>query len=183
MSSVFVQPIAGVSANRESEIEAVYPAIAGGVLGQIIGLIMGGISTAFPSKRGVLGVPLVVLRLVLFLTVGSVLAPFALLAYAITKLFGHYYVVTNRSVQRRAMIGGAMSQQITLAEISDIEIATSPAYEFHRVGDLNLLNAQGGLLMTISAIPYPQRLKQILIDAREARLLSDASLAKIEARK
>ena len=183
MSSAFAQPIAGVSANREAEIEAVYPSVAAGVLGWAIGVVLGGISDAIPTQRGILGVPIVAVRLLLLLIVGSLAAPFALLAYILSKLFGHYYIVTNRSIQRKGMIGGALHRQVALAEIASIEIATGSGYRFHRVGDLNLLNSQGAVLMTVQAIPYPQRLKQIILDAREARILSDASLSRIDARK
>ena len=173
MSSAVIQPIAGVSANKEMEIEAVYPSVASGLLGSIIGGLMGGVAAILPITP---------FRQIGLLIVGSFLAPFALLAYAINKLFGSYYVVTNRSVQCRKIIGGAMTKQVNLAEIDEIEIETGISGKFHRVGDLNLLNAQGGLLMTIGAIPYPERLRQILFDARQARLLSDASFAQIESR-
>ncbi|QDT35506.1 hypothetical protein [Thalassoglobus polymorphus] len=174
MATATVQPIAGVSANREADIEAIYPSIAGSALGGLIGSIMDGVA----------GVPFLPLRLVISILVGALLLPLALLAYILTKLFGSYYVLTNRSIQQRNIIGNALSQQIALTDFEEIEIASSGSggYKFHRTGDLNLQNAKGTTLMTLTAISYPERLSQIIFDAREARIQSDESLSIIQNR-
>ncbi|WP_417849537.1 hypothetical protein [Thalassoglobus sp.] len=172
MATATVQPIAGVSANREADIEAIYPSVAGSALGGLIGSIMDGVA----------GVPFLPLRLVISILVGALLLPLGLLAYILTKLFGSYYVLTNRSIQQRSIIGNALSQQIALTDFEEIEITSSGGYKFHRTGDLNLQNAKGTTLMTLTAISYPERLSQIIFDAREARMQADASLAIIQNR-
>lgn len=173
MATAIAQPIAGVSSSRETEIEAIYPSIAVGVLGGVIGSIM----------EPVASIPVLVLRLPLYVIVGAAMAPLALLGYFLSKAAGSCYVLTNRSVQQRTILGGAMTQQTALNEIHSIEIDTHQSgYQFHNVGDLHLQNAQGTTLMTLKAIPNPERLSQILIDAREARMRSDQSLATIQAR-
>lgn len=182
MSTAVIQPIAGVSANRETEIEAVYPSIAGGIIGSLIGSLMG-IIAAFPAGKGLLKPIFLAIKLALYISLGAALLPLGLLGYILHKLFGKYYSLTNRSIQERGIIGSAMTQQLSLPEIQDIEITKAAGYEFYNAGDLNLLNAQGSTLMTLKAIPNPSRLCQILFDARDARMQSDASLAQIEARK
>ncbi len=181
MATAIAQPIAGVSANRESEIEVIYPAIAGGFLGGIIGNVMG-IAAGVPSGKGIAGTVLLAVQLTLYVALGAACIPLVLLAYVFNKVLGYSYVLTNRSVLQRSFLGGSLHSQVALGEISDIEITTESGYEFHRVGDLNLQNAQGTTLMTITAIPYPERLCQIIFDAREARVQSDESLATIQAR-
>lgn len=181
MATAVVQPIAGVSANRETEIEAIYPSIAGGVLGGLIGSIMGVVGS-FPAGIGPLKPVFLGVKLILSVAVGAALLPLSLLAYALHKLTGSYYSLTNRSIQERSIIGGAMSKQVALSDIQNIEIESFGGYEFYNVGDVVLQNAQGASLMTIKAVPYPERVSQIVIDAREARLRSDASLELIQAR-
>jgi hypothetical protein len=180
MATAIAQPIAGVSANRETEIEVIYPSVAGGFLGGIIGNVMG-IAAAIPSGKGIAGTVLLAARLTLYVALGAVCVPLVLLAYPM-KAFGYSYVVTNRSVQQRSFLGGSMSNQVALGDIVDIEITTESGYEFHRVRDLNLQNSQGATLMTIAAIPYPERLCQVIFDAREARVQSDDAFAAIQAR-
>lgn len=172
MTTAAIQPIAGVSAGKENDIEAIYPSIAGGALGGLIGSIMGAIAS----------VPLLPLRLLVYIAVGAVCLPYAILAYALSKVTGSYYLLTNRSVQKRTILGGAMTQQVALSEIEEIVISTRSAYAFYHAGDVELQNASGNTLMVLEAVTYPDRVAQVIVDAREARRRSDASLAAIQAR-
>lgn len=172
MASAMAQPIAGVSTNRETEIEAVYPSVAGSGLGALMGSILGPLAQI---RTTVIRVPLMV-------AFGGLLMPLAIVAYAATKILGNHYIVTNRSVQRRAILGGAMFGQVALADIHDVYISAGASYAFYRVGDLHLVDAQGNDLLVLAAVPYPDRLRQVILDAREARRLSDASLAHIQGR-
>jgi len=167
------QAIAGVSSSSEAEIEAVYPSIAANALGQVIGVIMGGVSAALP---------ILILRLPAMIIVGAVMIPLGLLAYACQKLFGTCYVVTNRGIHQRKVFGYAIVDSVTLTDIDNIDIVTQGGYEFHRVGDVVLQNASGAAIMTIAAIQYPERLRQIILDARAARMANDESLAHIRGR-
>lgn len=172
MPAATAQAIAGVSPSRESEIEAVYPSVAATFLGQIVGVILGAVNA----------IPIHVVRMLGMLVVGAALAPIGLLAYTLMKLFGRYYLITNRSIQARNMIGGRLLQQVSLSEVADAEIAGGTGYAFHRVGDVILYSAQGDRLMTIAAIPYPDRLRHVILDARNARIRSDESLNVIRGR-
>jgi hypothetical protein len=173
MPVLTAQPIAGVPAGRETEIEVVYPSVASSSLGQFVGVVMGMAA----------GVPTTFLRVLASLVLGTIMLPLGLLAYALQKLLGTCYVLTNRSIYSRSIIWGGKGPQVALGDIAHIEITGGSGYEFHRVGDLQLESAQGNLLMTIPAIPYPARLKQVILDARAARVESDESLARIASRK
>ena len=172
MTAVLSQPIAGVSANRETDIEAVYPSVASNAVGRMVGGVMGAVQSA---------IPVTVVRIIALILVGSVMAPFALLAYA-WRLCGTCFVITNRSVQERRIIGQNQVRQVALSDIDNAEITIQGGYDFHRVGDVNLLNAKGNVLLSIPAISFPERLRQIILDAREARVQSDETLERIQAR-
>jgi hypothetical protein len=173
MPVLTAQPIAGVPAGREIEIEVVYPSVASSPLGRFVGVVMGLAS----------GVPTTLLRVVFSVLLGLLMLPLGLLAYALQKLMGNCYVLTNRSIYSRSIIWGGMGPRIPLADIAQIQIVGGSGYEFHRVGDLHLENAQGTVLLQIPAIQYPFRLKQVILDARAARIESDESLARIQSRR
>ncbi|WP_437203111.1 hypothetical protein [Planctomicrobium sp. SH664] len=173
MSVITAQPIAGVSAGRETEIESIYPSVAGGFLGRLIGVLMGAAGSILPFTP---------FRQLLQLLMGTLLAPLGALAYLLTKLLGDYYVLSNRTVTRKKMIGGKVIKQVPLSDVAHISIATPPGSAFHRTGDVQLEDAAGNLLLVISAIQFPQRLRQVILDARDARIRNDESLATIRAR-
>lgn len=172
MPALAPPPIAGVSANKEATLETVYPSVAATFLGKLIGSFL-----SIPA-----GIPFTPLRLALFLVFGGIVIPFALLAYAIVKVTGTCFEVTNRSVCERNVIGWQKRREVPLTDIAEFQIATQEGYDFHRVGDVLLNNAQGNTLMTVPAIAYPQRFVHVLQEAREARLRSDETLKHINAR-
>lgn len=174
MSVALAQPIAGVSASREAEIEVIYPSVATGASGQLIGVLMGAANS----------VPTTPLRLLAAVLVGIPLSVVGVLAYGMNKVFGNCYVLTNRNVSIRTILSGRTIKSVPLAEISRIEISTSgTGYTFHRVGDVQLENAQGQTILNLAGVSYPQRVKQIILDAQAARMLNDESLAQIQRRK
>lgn len=164
------QAIAGVSAGADSELESVYPSIAATSLGRLIGVIC----DAIPLRIG--GVKLSTLLFAL------PLAPLAVLPYGWLKLFGQRYLVTNRSVKVVSTLGVRLFRQIPLAEIDNIAIHVGAGQAFFHAGDVILLKANGDRLATLEGVARPARLRQIILDAREARGQNDASLAIIRAR-
>jgi hypothetical protein len=164
------QAIAGVSAGAASELESVYPSIAATSLGRLIGIICDSI----PLRIG--GVKLSAL---LF---GLPLAPVALLPYFFMKLFGQRYIVTNRTVRIASTLGVRLFREIPLGEIDNIAVDEQAGQAFFHAGDLVLLNAGGGAIARLDGVPRPYRLRQIILDAREARRQNDASLATITSR-
>ena len=164
------QPISGVSAGRETVIEDVYPSIAASGLGRFLGQLMDSIPGSINGIR---------LSQVLF---APLVAPLALAGYAKFKVSGPVYLLTNRSVQVRSALGRNLMQSAPLAEVDDIEIRIAPGQSFYQAGDLVLLNSRGDVLLTLAGIPRPERFRQIILDAREARVRSDRSLEVIRSR-
>jgi hypothetical protein len=164
------QAIAGVSAGVESELESVYPSIAATSLGRLIGVICDSI----PLR--IAGVKLSALLFAL------PLAPLALLPYFFMKLFGQRYLVTNRAVRIASTLGVRLFREIPLGEIDNIAVDVQAGQAFYHAGDLVLLNAGGGVIATLGGVTRPYRLRQIILDAREARRHSDTSLATINLR-
>ena len=164
------QPIAGVSAGRETVIEEVFPSIAASGFGKFLGQLM----DSFPlSINGVR------LSHVLF---APIVAPLGLIGYLKFKVTDPVYVVTNQSVQKRAALGQRLIQSVPLTEIDTIEIHEAPGQQFFQAGDLFLLNERGDTLLQLAGIPRPKRFRQVILETREARISSDRSLELIQSR-
>jgi len=162
--------IVGVHASTESEIRSKYPSIASTALGRVLG----GIYESIPVR--IWGVKLSNLLFVL------PTAPIGVLLYVVTKLFGERYVLTNRSIQRWAVVGLKQFQSVKLTDITEIEYAQLPGQEYFHAGDLILRNTKGDKLMTISGIKDAEVFRQIIEKARDARIGAELSLEVIEAR-
>lgn len=164
------QPISGVSAGRETVIEDVYPSIAASGLGRFLGQLMDSIPLSINGIK---------LSHVLF---APVVAPLALMGYLQFKVTGPVNILTNRSIQKRSSLSRHLQQTLPLAEIEDIAIFVAAGQPFYHAGDLQLLNAKGDVVMTLEGIPRPERFRQVILDARDARVLSDRSLEAIRSR-
>lgn len=165
-----VQAISGVSAGREATIETVYPSIAKSGLGRMIGRLCDSIDARVNGVK------------VSALLFGLPLAPLGLLVYAKFKAFDPKYVVTNRNVQIRAAIGDRMLGQVELGKIENIAITVLPGQEFFHAGDLDLISDREEILLSLPGVPRPERFRQVILDARDARIRSDQALGVIEAR-
>lgn len=170
MAATLAQPIAGVSASRETLIETVYPSVAANGLGRILGVLMDCIPLS------ILGVKL---SHVIF---APIAAPIGAALYLLQKAFGNRYELTNRSVIVRTSLGGQMVKQVPLTDIESIEIEVHGGYSFHNAGDVVLYNGRGDKLLVVPGITWPRRFRQIVLDARHARTESDSSLKQIESR-
>lgn len=170
MSSV--QAIAGVSIDRESEIDTVYPSIAASTLGKVIGQIMD-----VPAPLGN-----TVLRLAALCLLGLITSPFAVIAYFVGKLTGNCYVITNRRVHPRSILGKKSGTGPTIQQIADVQITEKPGYRFYRVGDVSLRDPSGKTLLVIPATPHPERLRHMIRELCFSQEQSGSALAQIEAR-
>lgn len=163
--------ISGVSASSEAEIMTIYPSVASMGLARILG----GLYEILPLK--IFGVKLSYLLFVL------PTAPFAILMYGWLKVFGPRFTLTNRSLQKWKSLGSHKISQVALTDITGIEVRQLAGQKFYKAGDLVLTGGKGGdELMTISGVPYPHIFKQTIIEARDARQMTAASLATIKAR-
>ncbi len=164
------QAISGVSAGRESVMETVYPSISASGLGRMIGSICDSIPVRIAGIK------------VSCLLFGLPLAPLALAGYAVFKLFGDRYVISNRTVKVISALGETLKGQANIADIDNVAINVKSGQSFFKAGDLILLKANGDEILTLPAVVRPERFRQVILETREARLLSDSSLATIDAR-
>jgi hypothetical protein len=165
-----VQAIAGLNPGAETVLVTVYPSIAATAPGRLLGRLYDSI----PLKLG--GIKLSHLLFTL------PTAPLAVALYALLKLFGRQYVLTNRSVQLRLALSGRRTAQFALAEIAEIEIEQLPGQAFYYAADLVLLRADGEELMRFEGVPRAEVIRQLILEARDARMKTEASMAAIEAR-
>jgi len=164
------QPISGVSAGAEAHVDTVYPSITATGPGRIVGQVMDSIPTRINGIK---------LSQILF---GLPLAPLGLTVYALQKIFGHKYVLTNRSLQIYKALGVQLDRQIALADIDNIAIVVRPGQAAFASGDLEVLNDRGEPILVLEGVPRPERFRQEILECRDARRLSDASLKTIQAR-
>ncbi|REJ89649.1 MAG: hypothetical protein DWQ34_19205 [Planctomycetota bacterium] len=164
------QAIAGVSAGKEAIIETVYPSIAKSGLGRMIGSLCDSIDAKVNGVK---------ISALLF---GLPLAPLGVLGYFKFKIFDPKYVLTNRSVQVRAAIGNRLLQRVDLVDIDNIAVTVQSGQAFYHAGDLDLINDREEVLLTLPGVPRPKRFRQVILDARDARVRSDRALGTIEAR-
>ena len=162
--------IIGVSASGETEIRSKYPSIASFGLGRFLGSIY----DAFPLR--IWGIKLSNLLFVL------PTAPLGVLLYTLNKLTGERYVLTNRSVQRWAVIGLRQFQSVALTDVKEIEYVQLAGQEYFHAGDLLLKNAKGDTILRVQGVKDADIFRQIIEKARDARIGAEESLATIEAR-
>lgn len=162
--------IIGVSANGETEIRSKYPSIASMALGRFLGSIY----ESIPIR--IWGIKLSNLLFVL------PTAPLGVLLYVLNKILGERYVLTNRSVQRWAVIGLRQFQSVTLTDVAEIEYVQEPGQEYYHAGNLILKNAKGDPVMKVNGVKDADVFRQVIEKARDARIGAETSLAAIEAR-
>ena len=172
-STAIAPPIAGVAPQGETQVEYVFPGVACNGLGRLIGTAMGAAGSSGPAPLNIL--PLLI--------VGGILWPLGLVLYAWVKIFGSKYVVTNRSVQQFPVLGSALQKRVNHSDVANVRVAVQDGYEFHRVGDVQLLGANGDVLFSIPAVQYPDRLARLILELRDAQSYAAASLKQIQARK
>lgn len=165
-----VQPITGVSYNTEDLILSVYPSISRVALGRVLGRLC----DCIPVR--ILG--LKISHLLFCLPV----APLALLGYLATKVVGVRYELTTRSMQIWTALRVRKLAQIDLTEIDEVAVEQRPGQAFYRAGDLVLLAADGARLAVLEAVPHPNSFRRNILEARDARRETEASLAVIRAR-
>jgi len=170
ITAVRPQAISGVSAGQETMIESVFPSIAASGLGQLIGRICDSI----PLKIN--GIKLS------YLLFAPLLAPLGAIGYLKFKVFDPQYVLTNRSLQVQSAQGDRLISQVSLSDIDNIAIDVLPGQEFFKAGNLELLNGRGDVILTLPGVPRPERFRQVVLEARDARSQNDAALKTIMAR-
>jgi len=170
MSSRKLQAISGVSAGIENTIMGQYPSIAATGLGRLIGNIADSIPVPILGPK---------LSNLIF---GLPLAPIGALEYLRTKAMGERYVLTNRSLERWAMLGSRLIQETPLPGIADIQLEVLPGQQFYKAADLVALDGDGNELMRLQGVKHADVFRRIILEARDARAQTEASLSVIRAR-
>lgn len=163
-------PIAGVVADSENEIMTVFPSIASTGLGRALGVLY----ESIPLKIN--GVKLS------YLLFPLPTSPVALVWYFLLKLTGWRCVLTNRTVQKWSGLGNRLLAQVPLSDIAKIVVAQRPGQSFYRAADLELYGTDGKRLMTLAAIPHAEIFRESILEARDALVRVENSLATIRAR-
>ncbi|MDX1967897.1 MAG: hypothetical protein SFV23_12045 [Planctomycetaceae bacterium] len=163
------QAVAGVSSNYENVVEEVYPSITSTWLGQALNGLYESIPLMGPFKLSYLFV--------------AVTWPIALLGYLGLKVVGSKYVLTNRSVKRLPVLGVRLLEEASLDQVDRVTVDPDSRLVFFKTGDIRLSSADGGTLMLLRGIPYPERYCQVIEEMRDARKMVAESLVTIRARK
>ena len=158
------QAIAGVSAQAENVIMTVWPSVAATLPGRVIGMMCDSI----PLKLN--GIKLS------YLLFALPLSPIALLIYFGLKIGGSRYILTNRAIDVRAALGTTLRSQAALTEIETVTIERQSGQAFYHAGDLVVWNAAGDELLRLGGVPRPDVFRQSILEARDARQLTEASL-------
>lgn len=162
--------VAGVSPSREAAITSVWPSISAWAPGRWIGAW----SDCIPLRID--GVKLSVLLFAM------PLMPLALTLYFLMKIFGVRYRVTNRSVQCWKALGSQMIQSVPLADIHEIYIEQRHGQAFYKASDVELIGADGGLVMRMPGIRYAEVFKKNLLEIQQSSATTAASLQTIRGR-
>ena len=162
--------ISGVSSSTETQIQTIFPSIGGTSIGKLMGMLYDSIPIPIGSlKLSHLIFPLPT-------------APLAVLVFFYLKIFGEAYVLTNRSMRRRSALGNRLIQKVLLNDIEQVVVDQKPGQAFYPAGDILLLGKKGETLMTLAGVSRPDVFRQSILEARDARRYTEASLATISAR-
>lgn len=169
--SMTVQAIAGVSPSTEAVVMTEYPSIAAGGVGQVLGSLY----ECLPIK--IFGMGPSLSHLFALAT-----APVGVLLYTLQKLFGHRYVLTNRSVQIWASRSPQLISSIGLSDFDHLELQQGPGQVFFKASDIRFVGVDGETLLKLSGVKDAAAFKNAIERASEARRFVKSSLDRIEAR-
>jgi len=162
--------IAGVASEKEAVITSVWPSIASTPVGRLIGML----NECIPLRIN--GIKLSALIF------GLPLAPLGLLEYLRLKVMGRKYVLTNKSLQVWATLGAQQLKSVPLADIKELRMYSRNGQEFFHAAEIELIGADGGVLLRMHGIGYPETFQHNLEEAQQAAALTAASLQTIKAR-
>ena len=172
------QAISGVSAGTEAEITTAYPSLAATGLGRAVGRMCGGVLITHGVSW-----PRLLITLPLWLVVVPIALTVTLILYFVTKIMGQRFVLTNRNLQVRQMIGVRLNSQAPLADIKTIEIDEQPGQAFYKAADLLIKGADGKTILRLEGVQRPAVFRQTILEARDARQQVEESLKAIQSRK
>lgn len=164
-----VQAIAGVSPSSEAVVMTEYPSIAAGGIAQLLGSIY----ESIPSPAGL---P----KLSYLFALAT--APFGILLYALQKLFGQRYVLTNRAIQVWTARTSRMVSSLNLSDFDRVEVVQSAGQVFYNAADLRFVGANGETLLRLKGVKDAGAFRNAIERTAESRRMVQESLATISAR-
>lgn len=162
--------ISGVSASSEALIQTIYPSIAATGIGKVLGMLY----DCLPIPIG--GIKLSHLLFPL------PTAPLAAGVFFLQKAAGKVYQLTNRSVKIKSAIGPKLFQKIPLNDIAEVVVDQQAGQAFYPAADLKLVGKKGETLAVLAGVSRADVFRQSILEARDARVQVEASLATIQAR-
>jgi uncharacterized membrane protein YdbT with pleckstrin-like domain len=172
------QAISGVSAGTEAEIMTAYPSLAATGMGRAVGRLCEGVLITHGISW-----PRLLITLPLWLVVVPIALTVTLVLYVVTKISGQRFVLTNRNLQVRQMIGVRLNAQAPLADIKNVQIREQPGQAFYKAADLLVQGADGKTLISLEGVQRPAVLRQTILEARDAQQQVAESLKTIQSRK
>lgn len=109
-------------------------------------------------------------------------APIAILLYFLQRVFGQYFVLTNRSVQIWAARSGRRISTVELSQIDDIEVLQAPGQKFYKAGDILLRGSNGQILERLNGVPDAPSFCNAIRCTVESRRMVQTAMATIDAR-
>lgn len=164
------QAIRGVSLSSEAPLEDIYPSIASTGVGKALDRLYNLIPQGFGQIR---------LSYLLFV---PPTAPLALLSYLTLKVTGERYAITNRGVKRVRVLGGQTLQQAAFEDMHEIQIDPESRSEFFQTADIRLNDIHGQTLLALRGVPRPDRVVDVIREAKRARGQVKDALDRIAAR-
>jgi hypothetical protein len=172
------QAISGVSAGTEAEIMTAYPSLAATGMGRAVGRLCGGVLITHGISW-----PRLLITLPLWLVVVPIAGTIGLILYFVTKMTGQRFVLTNRALQVRQMIGVRLNGQAPLADIKSVEIDEQAGQAFYKAADLLIKGGDGKTILRLEGVQRPAVLRQTILEARDAQQQVAESLKTIQSRK
>jgi uncharacterized membrane protein YdbT with pleckstrin-like domain len=172
------QAISGVSAGTEAEIMTAYPSLAATGMGRAVGRLCGGVLITHGISW-----PRLLITLPLWLIVVPIALTVTLALYVVTKISGQRFVLTNRNLQVRQMIGVRLNGQAPLADIKSVEIDEQAGQAFYKAADLLIKGGDGKTILRLEGVQRPAVLRQTILEARDAQQQVAESLKTIQSRK
>ena len=164
-----VQAIAGVSPTSEAVVMTEYPSVAAGGIAQLLGRI-------YESVPSVLGLP----KLSYLFALAT--APIGILLYALQKLFGQRYVLTNRAVQVWTSRGTRKVSSLGLLDFDHIEVDQNSGQVFYNAADLRFVGGNGETLLRLRGVKDAGAFRNAVQRTADSRRLVQESMDRIEAR-
>lgn len=151
-------------------LEDFYPSIAATTLGGALGSLFDSLPICFGNVRW---------SHLLFVLPA---APVAAVIYLVQRVAGVHYRLTSEAIERFSGLSIRPEQRLALDLVADVQIPPSSRHEFLRTGDIHILDAAGNMLAIWAGMPYPDRIRTLLLETCQTRRQIGKALGQIRSR-